>query len=113
MGGGIKIIDDEDNDVDDIFVLDMKKKDLNEWILRRSSIKCPKIGICHAVRTGGIDSKDDILVNGFIKDCFKKPSFDNIQLPPSYIMKMIAMWYSAEMIHWLNDNDNKNIHRHY
>merc|ERR1712228_377483 len=99
LGGAI---DTGQQDVDDIFILDIRNEDESKWKFRKSSIKCPEDGECHAVRTGGVDSKDDILVNGFIKECFKMKEFDNIQLPPSHIIKMIAMWYSAEMIHWLN-----------
>merc|ERR1712228_82068 len=95
-------INDHKHYVDDIFVLDIKNEDDSKWKLRKSTVKCPKIGRCKALRTGGIDSKDDILINGFIKDCFKMKEFKNIQLPPSYIMKIISMWYDAEMIHWLN-----------
>merc|ERR1712228_248791 len=100
----------EGEEVDNIFVLDMKNEDNSKWKLRKSSIKCPNVGDCHAVRTGGVDSKDDILVNGFIKDCFKKEEFENMQLPP-----LIAMWYSAEMIHWIQrkDTDDDSIFLHY
>jgi len=87
---------------DDIYVLDMKNEDENKWKMKKSSIKCPQIGVCNAVRTGGVDSKDDILVDGFIKDCFQQKDFENIQLPPAYIIKMIADWYTAEMVHWIH-----------
>ena len=104
--GGANDTTDPAGEVYDIFVFDMKGSDDSKWKLKRSSIKCPAKGYCGAVRTGGIDSRDEILVIGFIKDCFKQKGFEHIQLPPLYIMKMIAQWYSAEMIHWLSWRDN-------
>eukprot|EP01084_Bolivina_argentea_P205651 351279_1 len=94
-----------DDPVDDIFVLDIK--DDNAFKLKKSTMRCPQPGECHGVRTGGINSKSDILVIGFIKKCFKENELKNIQLPPLYIMKLIANWYSMEMIHWISKGGNE------
>merc|ERR1712087_1040812 len=73
--------------------------------LKRSSIKCPTVGECFAARTGGVDSKDGILVCGFINECFKSKEFENIQLLPDYLINIIAQWYGSEMIHWIGYTD--------
>eukprot|EP01084_Bolivina_argentea_P095352 171456_1 len=78
-----------------IFVLDMNKK--NNWKLRKSRIHCPMHGSCKAVRTGGIDSKNEKLVIGFVKSCFKMKELEHLSVPPQYIMMLIVGWYSAEM----------------
>merc|ERR1712228_53612 len=86
----------------DIFVLDMKNT--NEWKLRKSKIPFNVIPR-FAVRTGGIDSNDENLVIGYIRDCFKQKEFENIQLPPSYLMKMISEKYNAETIHCIDKRE--------
>lgn len=101
MGGYIEV---GNIDVGDIYVLDIRNDDVSKWILNKSSIKCPKTGKCKAVRTGGVGSKDEILVTGFIKECFCQNEFYNLQLPPSYIIDSITDWYNAEMIHWIHQN---------
>ena len=85
-------------------------KDDNDWKIKRSIISCPDVGRCRVVRSGGVDSKDEILVIGFIKQCFKMKEFKHLQVPPVYIMILIANRYSAEMIHWLKDNNHYGIY---
>merc|ERR1712129_69926 len=96
---------------------DIRNHDDSKWTLNKSTIKFPCASDTYssdayssdgnAVRTGGVDSKDEILVIGFVNDCFKQKEFDNLQLPPAYIIEIIAEWYSAEMIHWIElDGDH-------
>ena len=58
----------------------------------------------HIVRTGGFDSKDKLLVTGFIRQCFKSKEFDKMQLPHIDLMMLIADRYNAEMVHWFQAN---------
>ena len=85
-------------------------KDENNWKLRKCKIKCPYSGKCCGVRTGGIDSKKDVLVNGFVKECFKMKEFKQLQLPPVYIVNIIVQWFSAEMIHFVKIQNDINNH---
>eukprot|EP01084_Bolivina_argentea_P127624 225661_1 len=96
--GGTNDEQARDTEVDDILVLDMK--DDNNWKLKKSKIFCPEVGACHIVRTGGVNAKYDVLVIGFIKQCFEQKEFEHLDLPPIYIMMIIVKWFSAEMIHW-------------
>ena len=91
-----------------IHVLDMKTE--NEWQLRKSTIVLPKKEHCKLLITGGFESKDEVLVIGYIRNCFQSKEFENIQLPPTYIMMMVAERYRAEMIHWIKDNEHHAIY---
>ena len=87
-----------------ICVLDMKRD--TEWKMKKSKIECPNDGSCHVIRTGGIGSKDHLLVIGYIRQCFDSTQFENIQLPPTYIMMMIIERFSSERIHWIQKGDH-------
>eukprot|EP01084_Bolivina_argentea_P144955 254217_1 len=108
--GGWKYVSETDQDVevDDIVVLDMK--DDNNWKLKQCEIKCPVFGTCYGARTGGCDSNNQILVNGFVKKCFKLKEFLQLQLPPVYIINIINKYFSAEMIHCIEDKDHYGIY---
>ena len=92
----------------DILVVDMKND--NEWEVKRSKICCPLAGECIVSRTGGDDSKDEILVIGFIRQCFESTEFDHLQLPPVYLMMIIVNKYSAEMVHWFQGTEHRGIY---
>ncbi|MCP4141178.1 MAG: hypothetical protein GY755_13000, partial [Chloroflexi bacterium] len=85
-----------DKCVDDIFVLDMKHD--GNWKMKKCNIKCPKKGECIGTRTGG---KTDIIVMGFVKECFQLKELVHLRLPPMYIISLIAKYYNSEMIHWI------------
>eukprot|EP01084_Bolivina_argentea_P001881 3487_1 len=86
-----------------IKVLDMK--DDNNWKMKQSTICCPDNGPCSAVRTNGVDS-NKLLVIGFIKQCFKRKEFEEMSLPPMYLMTIITEFTAhAEMIHWMKAED--------
>merc|ERR1712228_817357 len=85
----------------------------NQWKIRECKIPSPQYYDnidTKILRTGGIDSNDEKLVIGFIRDCFNQKEFQNIQLPPSYLMKMISEKYNAETIHFIQNNIHWAIH---
>ncbi len=100
--GGSTYRDDiqDTKDTNDIYVLDMN--DDNQWKMRECKIKSPVSGICDGTKTGGIKSRNDILIMGFVKHCFNLKKFSCMQLPPIYIIKLIESWYSVEMIHLMS-----------
>ena len=96
---------------DSIFILDMKHVD--QWKLKRCAILNPKesnrrcfpkkVKRDFIFRTGGIDSNDKKLVIGYIRDCFRQKEFENVQLPPMYLMRMIEKKFNTETFHWIQD----------
>ena len=92
---------------ENILVLDMKNE--NEWKLKECEIpyKIPPTFVC---RTGGVDSNDEKLVFGYIRDCFKQREFESIQLPPMYLMKMIEEKYNTETFHFIDTRDRWEIY---
>lgn len=83
-----------------MFILDMRHE--NEWKLKICNLDVPRRAHNYSsfvLRTGGVDSNDEKLVTGYIRDCFRQKEFEHIQLPPMYLMKMIEEQYSAEIIH--------------
>merc|ERR1712228_560319 len=94
-----------------ISVMDLKSNNSNGWKIKESKIRLPQPGPCIAAKTDGMISKDELLVIGYIKELFQSKEFENIQLPPTYLMMMIAEKYSAEMIHWIHyDGSHRGIH---
>ena len=51
------------------------------------------------VRSGGL--KDEMLVIGWIKPTFGSAALGHLELPPKYIMQMVAKWYYEESIHFI------------
>ena len=83
-----------------VSILDMK--DDSEWKIKKCNFNVPKRAHNNwgfVLRTGGIDSHDETLVIGFIRDSFEEKEFEDIQLPPMYLMKLVEEKYSAEIIH--------------
>merc|ERR1712228_972277 len=94
-----------------ISVMDLKSRNLSGWKIKKSKIRLPQPGPCIAAQTDGMVSKHELLVIGYIKELFQSKPFENIQLPPTYLMMMIAEKYSAEMIHWIHfDGSHRGIH---
>ena len=87
------------NGDDRIHVLNINGDDKDQYTLKLSDITCPVRGPCIIEITGGI--KDEMLVLGYIKYLFTLQKFVNIQMPPIYIIQIIAKWYSVEMLHWM------------
>ena len=105
----VPAFDEHDSHSNSIYVLTMNDNDV--YSLRKSNIVRPEHGSCHIAITGGI--MDEILVIGYIKQLFKTKEFVHIQLPPFYIMQMIAGWYGIEMLHWMTYNDGRKEKKHF
>ena len=81
------------------YVLDIRKDD--EYKLKEYNIRVPLDGKYRIVRSGG-GIQDGILVVGWIKQQFKCSEFENLSLPPMYMMQLIALWYqNEEMINFV------------
>eukprot|EP01084_Bolivina_argentea_P083288 150816_1 len=87
--------DESRNISDNIYVLQIND---DGYKLRKSSISVPIHGECSVAIMGGI--MDEMLVIGYVRTLFKTTKFKDIELPPCYIMQMIANWYQMEMLHW-------------
>ena len=88
----------------DIFILDILQ--LHHWKVLKSSVGCPTIGICAAVRTSDDEmKKNSLLVIGFVRECFHCKELEHLLLPSGDIMMLIAQKYNAEMVHVINYKD--------
>ena len=105
IGGG----DDANGHImNKLYALDIREED--KYKLIECNIKLPAVGAYQIARTGG-GLQDEILVIGWIKQEFKKNDFNDLLLPPMYIMQMIALWYNQEMIHWVcGDGEQEKYH---
>ena len=77
--------------------------DADDFQLYTSSIK-GQMEPHSMIISGGM--RDDILVVGWIKSEFKTTAFQDIDLPPKYLITLIAKWYSQEELHWINRCNN-------
>lgn len=73
--------------------------DLDDYSVYQSSIMMPFIEPNFMVKTGGL--KDELLVVGWIKSLFQSEGFQYMEMPPMYLMTLIAQWYSQEEVHWI------------
>ncbi len=89
LGGSISLGEGSDN----IFIYDIIK---NKFMI--SKIKCPEKAEYQAILFNN-SLRDEILTYGYIKNCFKNPMFNNVQLLPTYLVKMIGVYYCLEQIH--------------
>lgn len=92
--------------VNNIYVIDLEHNQIME-----SAIRCPwRSCDLRAVITNH-DELDYVhkmlIVLGFVRDCWKDDAFNFIQMPPVYIVRLMAIWYSRECIHLL---ENKTFH---
>jgi len=81
--------------VDSIHILDILN--LDAFVLKESTIKCPMSGRHKIFRIGG-GLKDELLINGWIKKLYK--------LAPLDIVEVIQAFYSQESIHWIQRSNN-------
>ncbi len=103
--GGYVYDDATDKEVEsnDIYIIDMK--DNENWKIAKCKINCPSAGICLGTSTGGLGIKNtDVLVYGYIKYCWQSEEMYDSLFPTTYIINMIANWYSAECIHWIRND---------
>ena len=102
ISGGV----DRDNtgelmDNDKIFVLDITTDD---YKLRECNMKMPRAQSWprpEILLLGG-EIEHELLVIGWIKKLFETKEFENLTLPPMYILKMIGLWYNQEELHWMH-----------
>lgn len=91
---------------DTIWILDLTEFD--NWKLGRSKIRCPCKGVCTVTKTDGIKQKDEILVTGYIRNCFQTQIFEHLQMPPVHIINLICNRYTTEMVHYVAKDQRLN-----
>ncbi len=60
--------------------------------------------------------KDELLINGWTKALFNASEFKQLQMPPFYIIQLIARWFSQESIYFIKrnwDNDDRQENNHF
>ena len=67
--------------------------------LKESCVVLPYPGPCKILKTGSF--KDELLLFGWIKKIFKQKKFEQIKFPPTYLIKLILLWYNVTMMHWM------------
>ncbi len=70
---------------------------------RQSSIKCPKKRRFKAVMANN-SQNDELLTFGFVNECFRSSQFNDIQVLPYYLVKLIGNWVCYEFIHIVADD---------
>eukprot|EP01084_Bolivina_argentea_P006514 12359_1 len=117
IAGGWKLGPEDANQKGDdaIFALDT-----NTLELKQSTIKCPKPGSNHLVKTGVF--KAEWIVHGYVKRLFRTNVFQHMEMPPLCIVKKIEAFFSKEMLHWIDyearygrfpDSNQKDKYKHY
>ena len=89
----------------DIDILDIRDDDA--YILKKSKMRSPipdrdsegKREPHSIARSGGING--EMLVVGWIRAEFESAVLRHLDLPPKYIIQMIAKWHSEESIHFI------------
>lgn len=84
----------------EIHIVDLKKMQIFEC-----RIQMPQIisGPCHAICMED-KTNDQLIVNGFIKDTYKAPSFSAIPFPPVCIINIMLNHYYNEYLHIMQIN---------
>eukprot|EP01084_Bolivina_argentea_P251776 422425_1 len=85
---------------DNISILEVKTMKF-----RNCNIKCPKEGTFHAVMVNN-EYSDKLLSCGFINQCFNSSEFNNIQVLPHYLIKLIRTFVCTEFIHLLIEDED-------
>eukprot|EP01083_Nonionella_stella_P130294 395394_1 len=68
-----------------------------------SSVKCPEENKLYKGIIVCNEKADDLLTSGYIKECFNASQFENVQLLPRYIVKLIRQWISNEKVHLFSE----------
>eukprot|EP01084_Bolivina_argentea_P084978 153624_1 len=91
----------------DIIVLDIKDENISNWKVKQCEISFPGVRDDYDLFVGvartGNNFKNDVLVHGFVRNCFKMEKFEDLQLPPLSVMKLITTWCDMEIIHFMYD----------
>lgn len=98
-------------DCDYILVLDIS--DENDFKLMRSDIGTPVMRCDRSTRREydtmvrmGSGMNNEKLVIGWTKRLFEKDGFEELALPPLYLLQMIAKWLLCEQIHYIHRHAN-------
>ena len=95
---------------DCIYVIDIRN-DKNYRIEQLHGIRVPKLQTAHNIFSfrGGI--KQQLLINGFVRNLFKLSEFQDLLFPPNDILQIVYNWYCVEEIHWIETGEtNGNDH---
>ena len=89
----------------DIYIMDVDTFQFN-----KSKIECPDDGkanyfskMFNAVIVSN-RKKVDLVIYGFIKDCWRDKSFQHVAYPPDDVMEMVKLWYTVDDIHLMSRN---------
>merc|ERR1712228_273724 len=88
-----------------IVVYDVKMKTFSA-----SSIDCPFRSAFSAIIVGCDEFRKELMVFGFINQCFDSAEYANIQRLPFYLIQFIALWVSND--EWIHVISRQNV-RHW
>ena len=66
-----------------------------------SPLRCPAKGRFYALTMMTDTKHDEILAFGFVRQSFNEPGMKGVQLPPLYLIQMMAQWVETESVHLL------------
>ena len=82
---------------DEIVVFDLNDQTSKP---KRSTVLCPEKGNFRAVTM--IDKNaGELATFGFVRDCYGKAEMNGVQLPPLYIIQLMAKWVEMEYVYLL------------
>ena len=81
-------------DVDIIIVYDLEDHASEPMV---SPIKCPLRGTYSALSMRD-KHRADVLTSGFVRSFYDDAEMEEVQLPPLYLIQMMAMWVEMEWI---------------
>ena len=97
LGGIVDVLNYDVDDSDDIFIYDTKNNSFS-----KSNVLCPKKAAYHAIIINDMDH-DEVLTFGYIRDCYKKDSFADLQVLPPHLIRFILNWVCYEYIHLIEN----------
>ena len=80
-------------ELDDIYIYSVL-----DGAFRKSRVKCPRKGKCHAIAVNGT-GKDELSVYGYVRYQWKKSEINEQLFPPRYLIDVIKRYYQKEYIH--------------
>lgn len=76
--------------------------DVRDKVLKTLKAKCPvTTGLVRAVMMTN-EKRDEVMVYGFVNQCFESEEYQNIQRLPKYLIQLISQWISNEYIHLID-----------
>ena len=67
-----------------------------------ASYKLPTKEICHIIMMDNPE-RDNLIVFGYVHDCFKRKEFDQIPELPFYLIRLIGKWICNEQLHLFSE----------